>query len=71
MMEELSGDCIEKDSREEFYGNTSLTYAKINLQWIMNKAKVNTDVEYFDRIQFAKFKLERACGKKVKINIQR
>lgn len=48
-----------------------LTLSKLNLQWIINKAKNNPKIDYFDRIQFAKFALEETSGQKVKLNIRR
>ena len=49
----------------------NLTFAKLNVQWVINKSKTDKTTNYFDRIQFAKFKLEEASGQKVKLNIKR
>jgi hypothetical protein len=45
----------------------ALTMAKLNLQWWINKDKNDPDMDYSQRIQFARFKLERISGQKVKL----
>ena len=44
-----------------------LTMAKLNLQWWINKNKNEPDVDYSQRVHFARFELERATGQKVKL----
>lgn len=51
--------------------DTKLTFSKLNLQWWMNKMKSDTETDYFDKVQFKRFNLERLSGSKVKLNIRR
>jgi hypothetical protein len=45
------------------------TMAKVKLQWIINKHKKDPSYDYTHEILFAKFKLEKASGKKVNLRI--
>jgi hypothetical protein len=58
------------DGKKPIDGNEiTLTMAKLKLQWLINRHKANPDRDYRHEILFAKFKLERVSGKKVKMRI--
>lgn len=52
---------------QDEFQKINLTFAKLNLQWWINKQKSNSESDYAARIQFMKHRLERISGKNIKI----